>query len=64
MPALRRRFRIFSFRYREMMSGMTMGGGILLRLDWELLREHVLAAGAAARGVLGFGGLLRCRCVC
>ena len=25
--ALRRRFRIFSFRYREMMSGMTMGGG-------------------------------------
>ena len=24
--ALRRRFRIFSFRYREMMSGMTMGG--------------------------------------
>ena len=29
MPALRRRFRIFSFRLREMMSGMTMGGGIL-----------------------------------
>ena len=24
MPAWRRRFRIFSFRYREMMSGMTM----------------------------------------
>ena len=53
MPALRRRFRNDD------------GGGILLRLDWELLREHVLTTGVVrhacrhrvtARGGFWFGG--------
>ena len=44
---------------------MTMGGGILLRLDWERLREHVLTTGVVrhacrhrvtARGGFWFGG--------
>ena len=33
-------------------SGMTLGG-ILLRLDWEPLRGHVLAAGAATHAAAG-----------
>ena len=60
--AWRRRFRIFSFRYREMMSGMTMGGFFHMLGAWErhrgggallpfvlgAVREHVLAGGPAS----------------
>ena len=38
--ALRRRFRIFSFRYREMMSGMTMGGILSHPLPWSSSRSR------------------------
>ena len=47
--AWRRRFRIFSFRYREMMSGMTMGGFFHMLGAWERHR----GGGALLPFVLG-----------
>ena len=61
MPALRRRFR-------------NDDGGIILRLDWELLRKgeceaelrgtHSQAERRREEVLVFFGGLLRCREVC